>query len=323
MPVHSVRLQRTTSGILKSMIVRRKHDQVEWIDAVSPTTEEVRALMDEFALDSLIADELVAPSLRNRVDARDDYFYLVLRFPAFQQPHDIVCHSVEVDFVVGRSWILTVRYDPIDPLEQFERLFEVDTELENKKFDGHAGLVFIAMLSALYRTLHDELAHIGMRIDSVEERVFEGYEREMVVELSVLSRDLLNLAQALDYHHPLLQSLETPGVTLFGYEYARHVRSMIGEYERLSAALKSNRASLNELRETNNSLLTTKQNETMKLFTILAFVMYPLTLTVGMFGMNTMHTPIVGHQYDFWIILGLMLSIALVCFAYFKYKRWL
>jgi magnesium transporter len=81
--------------------------------------------------------------------------------------------------------------------------------------------------------------------------------------------------------------------------------------------------SLSELRETNNSLLSTKQNEVMKIFTILAFVTFPLSLVASIFGMNTKYIPIVGHQYDFWIVMGMMTFATILMFIYFKYKRWI
>lgn len=305
------------------MITRHEHGDVVWIDVVSPTHEEVRGLMQEFSLDPLIADELLAPSVRSRVDAREDYFYMVLHVPAFKHLHEIAGTALELDFIVGRQWIITTRYDTIDPLHDFSRLFEMETLLDRKNMSEHAGYVFYYMLNELYRVLFDELTHIGTKLDAAEERVFQGYEKEMVVELSNISRDLLNYTQALDNHSMILRSIETPGVALFGYEYARALRSVLGEYERLADTIKSHRASLYELRKTNDSLLSTKQNETMKILTIMAFVTFPLTLFTSMFGMNTVATPVLGHPLDFWIIVGVMLAVTVAFFFYFKWKKWL
>jgi magnesium transporter len=80
--------------------------------------------------------------------------------------------------------------------------------------------------------------------------------------------------------------------------------------------------SLHELRETNNSLLTTKQNETMKKLTLLAFITFPLSLIASIFEMNTVDMPIVGLQHGFWIIIGGMTVVGLAMFWYFKYKKW-
>ena len=70
-------------------------------------------------------------------------------------------------------------------------------------------------------------------------------------------------------------------------------------------------------------MLTTKQNETIKTLTIMAFITFPLTLFSSMFGMNTEGTPIIGHQYDFWIIIAVMCTVAVFFFAFFKYKKWM
>jgi magnesium transporter len=78
-----------------------------------------------------------------------------------------------------------------------------------------------------------------------------------------------------------------------------------------------------ELRETNNSLLSTKQNETMKTLTVLTFLFLPLSFVAGLFGMNTMNNPIVGNQFDFWIILAIMAFLGMVSLLYFKRKDWL
>lgn len=305
------------------MITRQVHGDLVWVDLISPTQEEVRSVMEEFSLDPLIVEELLAPSARNRVDARDDYFYVVLHFPTFKHLHEVSAMPLELDFIVGRKWIITTRYVEIDPLHQFSRLFEIETLVNRKNMGEHAGYIFYYMLTELYKTLYDELLYIGTRLDTAEERIFEGFEKEMVIELSNISRDLLNYSQALDSHGGMLESLETPGVALYGYEYARNIRSVTGEYERLANAVKSNKASLSELRETNNSLLSTKQNEIMKIFTIMAFVTFPLSLIASIFGMNTKTIPIVGHPWDFWILVGIMLAAAVAFFAYFKYKRWL
>lgn len=305
------------------MMHRRTYGEVTWVDIISPTQAEIREVMREFTLDPLIAEELLAPSVRTRVDVRETYFYLVLHFPAFKHLNPTEGMETEIDFIVGKKWILTARYDEMDPLNDFSKMFEVEQILDHSDMGKHAGYVFYHMLVELYRTLRDELVHITSRLDSAEERIFQGYEKEMVVALSQISRDLLNYSQALDSHATILSTIESPGVALFGYTYARHVRSVFGEYERLIFSIKSCRASLVELRETNNALLTTKQNEIMKVFTILAFVTFPLTLFSSLFGMNTNYTPIVGHQFDFWIIVSIMIGVATLFFSYFKYKKWL
>jgi len=80
---------------------------------------------------------------------------------------------------------------------------------------------------------------------------------------------------------------------------------------------------LHELRETNNSLLSTKQNETMRVLTIMALLTFPLALFVAIFDINATSNPIIGLPYDFWIIVGAVVSVGIAMFAFFKHKKWL
>jgi magnesium transporter len=111
-------------------------------------------------------------------------------------------------------------------------------------------------------------------------------------------------------------------VRLFGESFEPYLTELFHHYQYLARRTASLGASLQELRDTNDSLLSTKQNEIMKALTVMAFVTYPLALIAAVFGMNTAHTPLVGHPLDFWLVVAIMITAAAIFFAYFKYKRW-
>jgi magnesium transporter len=298
------------------------HGAVTWIDVENPAKEEVRELMEEFALDPLVAEELLAPSMRSRVEPMGNAIYMVLHFPAAKHSHTY-SREQEVDFIVGERYIITTRYDTIDPLHNFSKVFEVNSLLDRENIGVHAGYVLYYMLTKLYRSLSHELDYLHNRLESAENSIFAGREKEMVTELSKIGRDLLNFKQSLGSHRDILISLDTAATALFGAAIGKAVRSVQGEYYRVNAAILTHTESLKELRETNTGLLYTKQNEIMKTLTIMAFVTFPLTLLAAVFGMNTEYTPLVGNPYDFWILTGTMFVGTVVFFAYFKYRGWL
>ena len=61
----------------------------------------------------------------------------------------------------------------------------------------------------------------------------------------------------------------------------------------------------------------------MQLFTIMAFLTFPLSLLSSIFGMNTQAMPITGQPYDFWIIVGAMAILVVIALSYFRFKKWL
>ena len=105
-------------------------------------------------------------------------------------------------------------------------------------------------------------------------------------------------------------------------KFENEVDELLEEWQRLEKSAENHTAFIHELRETNNSLLSTKQNETMKTLTVLAFLFLPLTFIGQLFGMS-LPVPLSGVQNSFWIVLGGMGLLAFCFFLYFKRKDWL
>src|SRR3989338_7438996 len=179
------------------------------------------------------------------------------------------------------------------------------------------------MLKKLYRAVEHELEYVRHDLKLVEDHVFAGDEVHMVAAISRTSRDLLNLRQTIEPHREVLRDLEEGGVVFWGEGFRPFLRTLSNEYYRVHKHIMRSTEFLHELRETNNSLLTTKQNETMRMLTIMALFTFPLALIAAVLGMDTKYNPILGRPNDFWIIVGIMASFACLMFWYFKHKRWL
>lgn len=297
-----------------------EHQGLVWVDLESPTRNDVQRVINRFNIEPLVAEELLLPASKPRAEFYSGYAYVVMHFPALRHSH----HSLEqeIDFVIGRDFIVTTHYDTVDPLHKFSKIFEVNSVLDKGSLGDHAGYLFFYMLRKLYKSVEHETEYVRHELGTIEEHIFSGHEVRMVVAMSKSARDLLNLRQTIEPHREILHTLEEGGVHFFGDTFAPYLRALSNEYYRVHNHIMRNTESLHELRETNDSLLSTKQNETMKTFTILAFTTFPLTLIAAIFSMDTRYEPIVGLPYDFWIIIGIMAAVTLLMFWYFKRKKW-
>ncbi|MBP9771747.1 MAG: magnesium transporter CorA family protein [Candidatus Pacebacteria bacterium] len=301
---------------------RHRYNNLTWIDLENPSRDEISSVMEEFSIDASLAEEVLQPTRKPRIDLFDDYLFLILHFPALRHSHTKGTLQ-EIDFIVGKQFLITVRYDTVDAIDKFAQVFEANLIMEFSPIGNHAGYLFYFLIKKLYRSLEHELEYIESALESIEGRVFSGHEKEMVRELSHYGTDLADIIKAIGYHQDVLESLEIAGQKLFGDEFRFYLHRVLGEYRRIKHQLSAAKNFFSELRETNNSLLSTKQNEVMKKFTVMAFITLPLSLVAGIFGMNTAHTPISGGSSDFWIIILLMAIISLVMISIFKYRKWL
>jgi magnesium transporter len=304
------------------MIDRYEYQGVTWVDIENPTEDEVDQVADEFNLGLLLPRELLAPTPKPRVDLYPSFAYTVLHFPALRATHGSSA-TQEVDIVMGKNFIITVHYDTIPAIYDFARSFEAAMLIKhanNGKF--HTGHVLLELAERLYQGVENELEALEDNVSSIEQKIFSGHERSMVMAISTASRELLNQKRALATHKEVLESLEQIGVSLFGESLGNYFRAVSAFHFRVYSHAIALSETINELRDTNDSLLSTRQNEIMKNLTIMAFVTFPLTLISSVFGMNTDYLPIVGRPGDFWYIIGGMSALALSFFLYFKYRRW-
>ena len=303
------------------MISRRSYGDLIWIDLESPTHKEVQGLVDEFGLAHLVAEELLLPSTKPRIEIYQEYIYVILHFPVLGRKHATL--EQETDFVIGKNFIITTHYDTIDPLHKFAKVFEVDSLLDKSGIATHAGFLFFYMLKYLYREVEHDIDHARRDLYYIEEHIFSGHEVEMVKAISRSARDLLNLRQTIEPHREVLRTLESDAARFFGDQFAPYLRALASEYYRIHNHIMRNADSLHELRETNDSLLSAKENETMRVLTIMALLTFPLSLMVAILQIDTVHNPVRGLPYDFWIILGAVVIVGTTMILYFKRRGWL
>jgi magnesium transporter len=304
------------------MINRFELEGVTWLDLESPTAEEAQGVLREFELNSELEAEILSPTLKPRVHLFETHAYAVLHFPAMRRTRDART-SDEIDVILGKNFLITVRYAPVEALHEFARAFEARILRGAKKGEKlHAGHLFFSLAEHLHRQAESELDALESAVEKIETEIFAGKEREMVTAISKAAREILTHKRILSAHALTLETFERAVCSLFGDTFEEYFRGAETLHSRVLERSFTMADILEELRETNMGLLYTRQNEVMKNLTIMAFVTFPLSLIAGIFGMNTDFIPVVGHPYDFWIILSGMVILTVLFFVYFKVKKW-
>ncbi len=307
------------------MIARYSYSGLTWVDIEAPTPEEVSHLVEEFDLPPLVGDEIVGSTLRSKVDLYDNLIYIILHFPVPSKADETTIEDQEVDFILGKDFIITVHYERIDPIHQFAGIFEKSSlHSRGRHPHSHSGHVFIEMMRQFYHHLLQDFEAIGKDIQCIEACTFGGQEEKMVREISRTGRRLLDFKQTIRFHEDVLRSYEAASEEFFGEKYKHYATLATAEFNKVNNLLESYRDMLAELQRTNDSLLSTKQNSIMKKFTIISFVTFPLMLVTGIFGMNTIEELIfIRSNSDFFFVIGAMVLTSFTMFAFFKFQKWL
>ncbi|KND47411.1 MAG: Magnesium and cobalt transport protein CorA [Parcubacteria bacterium C7867-004] len=305
------------------MITRHTFGSVTWLDLESPDRDEVMEVMEEFGIDERIEQEIASATSYPLSIAFPGYSYLVLHFPVTGSEDG--ARVQEVDFIIGKSFLITVRYESIDALYNLHRVLEAEELLgTSKKLKPDA--VLVRVMHGLYGAISSEAELAGAKLERVERDIFTGRERQAVRKISESARVLLRFETALARHaEPLADFLAMLGSpAFFGTRFDEYAVRIEAEHAHAASVVASYRAIASELRKTNDSLLTSSQSRVIQTLTVFSFVSYPPLLIAAIFAMDTTEgMPFVGHENGFWIVIGLMLAAILAFLAVAKKNRWL
>jgi len=121
----------------------------------------------------------------------------------------------------------------------------------------------------------------------------------------------------------VMEILERDGPKFFGEELSLYFSDVFGTYQRAWHTLRTFRETILALEDTNQSLLTTKTNETIRILTVFSVILLPLTLLASIWGMNTVYLPFAQAPEGFWVIVALMIFLMGLMIVFFKKKKWL
>jgi magnesium transporter len=296
-----------------------------WIDVSSPTTDEISNLVKRYDLHPLVGEELRSSTSLAKIDFYKDYILVVLTIPVRIRNGDhyeIV--DREVDFVIGKNFLITTRFETIEQLEYFAKVFEANSILNKEEKMEHAGHLFYYMVKRIYSGMCEDLENIKDSLVNAENNIFKGNERSMVEVLSNLSRELIDLKQTVRVHQEIWDDMTSyQDIALFGKDFGVYTRDIRAEFNKIRKIIDNTRELLVDLRETNDSLLNTRQNEIIKMLTLVSFIFNPLIFIASIFTIPALSVPIIGTSSGWWVLMILMIVLSGGIWYLFKKKEWI
>lgn len=182
------------------------------------------------------------------------------------------------------------------------------------------------MLDNLVGSYLPVLDALEERTEAVEEAIFrrDGREgRRTVDEVLALKRELAGLRRYSFLQREVLRSLSSGEHPLIARDLLMYFRDVYDHLVRISNPAESYRDLLPSVLEAYLTTVSNRLNEVMKLLTITATTIRPLTLITGIYGMNFEHLPLARWPGGFWAVLVGMGFLAAGMVAAFRRAGWL
>ena len=302
-----------------------KLNNVRWLDIANFGQAEKDYLAQNFNFNELDLADCLSPTQRPKIEKYPGYTFLILLFPVYNRQNRQIYPS-EVDFFIGKNYLITVHRNDLPPIIDLFNGCRVNEEKRKKYLADDPSALLHQIIKRFYRYCFPMLDHISLGTSRVKKNIFQGKERQMVTEILLIRQNIADFRKIMQVHkntlHKLMGKKNGCGENnLLSQKILPHFDILVDMVKDIWDNLESFREAIETLQQTNESLISNKLNDIMKLLTIISTILLPITLIASVFGMNARHMPFIGQRYDFWVIIGIGVAVVSIMIVYFRKKR--
>jgi magnesium transporter len=292
-----------------------------WVHLTAPTGEEATQLAERYGWHALDLEDVLSKRQRPKVDEYPEYLFVVLHFPAYDRDIGRL-NAAELDVFLGPDFLITLPNVELHPVTRLFARCEEDDELRENLFAKGSGYLLYHVLDDLFDYCFPILDKIGHKLDSIEDEMFEGAAEDVVRDLSNVKQEIISYRKIIKPERSTLRVLEARTQRFLPQDLEVYFDDIVDAAERIWDLLDNYKEVVEALEDTNESVISHRQNDVLRVLTIFSVIILPLTFITGIFGMNV-DFPGFGGREAFWAIIGAMAATLVGMVAFFRYKRWL
>ena len=287
-----------------------------WIDITDPTDEDIRDLEKKFSLNKKALDRVIQKSKKPVVKEteHDSKFTILLDLKFNNLQH---LESSPLYFFVGDKWLITIHSHKIDLVTK------VKTILADRKtiLESSIDALYYSIISYIIEDYEELLTAIELKVFDIEKDAQYRPSKLVLTYLDTLSRQVITLRRyfwdarnIINYHTTMEKDKDD----------IKYIQIVFNNVNQLIEMIQSYQDTINSTRELFASSISLQINETMRVLTIFSAIVLPLSLLIGVLGLqgfdlNNLAT--IPKYLGFLVIV--MLAITVVSLLVFWKKKWI
>jgi magnesium transporter len=301
---------------------------LRWVKIDRPSALEWGWLEEHFGFHGLDLEDVLSRNERPKIDEYPDYLFIVLHFPVFD-PSVRRLNAGELDIFVGEDFLITIPNQPLQPVEYLFERCRAKEELRDQIFSRGSGYLLYRIVDDGFDYCFPMLRKIENKLDALEQDIFSGRSEEVVRDLSNAKQEIINFRKVIRPQRPVLRDLEGVKGRFLAPDFDLEIYfdDIVDAHERIWDLLETYKEVVEGLEDTNESVISHRVNDILRVLTAISVIVLPLTLIASVFGMNVGlpggGEPPDGASPSFWIIIGVMIAIVVGMVTYFRRRGWL
>ena len=311
-----------TPGEKKSIPVDR--DQVPsllsqgarvWVDIEAPTDDEVEWLRDVFDFHELTLVDVMNNAVRPKQESFGDVLFTVFSAINLNEDQDQL-DTINLNIFLTDRYIISTHLRPLKTIRDTVRAMARSRDPLSRGTD----YVYYLLLDGVVNRYLDVMDEVDESLVALEHDVFETPSRDIQEKIFREKRRLAYLKRSITPKRDAVRDLVHDDFPQITEEVRLLIRDVLDHILRIVDAIESYRELTTGLMDSYMTNISNRMNEVMKLMSIIATVMLPLSFLTGLFGMNFDVIPGLHLEYGFWALMAFMMILASFLAWFFKRK---
>ncbi len=168
-----------------------------------------------------------------------------------------------------------------------------------------------------------KLEIIEAKIDELETLLMTDVRPELLTRIFDLRRTVAHVKRVATGEREVLIQMSRGDFPFISERAQVYFKDIYDHLFRIVEGTDSHRETLNVMIQVYVSMVSNQLNHTMRILTLVATIMLPLTVVTGIYGMNFEFMPELEWKFGYPLVLLLMAVISVSMLAYFRFRKWL
>jgi magnesium transporter len=288
-----------------------------WIHVDEPGPLEAALLAERFGFHELDVEDILSKRQRPKIDEYETYVFIVLHFPFYDKSVQRL-NAAELDVFLGSDFLITLPNVELLPVTYLFRRCEEDVERREELFSKGSGYLLYHVLDDLFDYCFPILDKIGWKLDAIEDDLFEGRSEEIVRDISNAKQEIIAYRKIIKPERATLRVLERYTERFMPEDLDLYFDDIVDASERIWDLLDNYKEVIEALEQTNESVISHRQQYRIQILTVFSVIFLPLTLLSGIFGMNFGFS-----SPGFIAVVSVIAGLFLAALAFFRLRSWL
>ena len=213
-----------------------------------------------------------------------------MQFPVYERARKRLI-AVELDLFVGPDYLVTLPSHDLPPVQALFERFSEREDLRHQVFSKGPGYLLYRIVDACVDASFPMLRKMGLKLDQLEDDIFEERRTsEIVRDINDLKQEIISFRRIVRPQRAVLGDLEKTKQRYLAEDMEIYFDDISDAAERIWDILDNYKEVIDSLESTNESVLTHRLNDSIRILTAFSVMLLPLTLIASVYGMNV-HLP--------------------------------